>query len=520
MMDIPLAAPASPRSLGPASSRPPQKRSRFLSEAECHDIAQRLQRFAQGGGTTATHFVSAWQGFVRWGRNRITAAGEDRNNQLKVIRDLPDGRSSGRSNTNWVVWNEVDDVALVAAVRRAERLARTNRIREETDLYDRPDSPWHYTDEPTTVPALFSEATYDLDADRRVVAARQLMQQAQAAGMLSAGYIEVAAWSFAWLTSAGYTQYCAYTTARFSTTVRDPKGIGSGWAGVDWPDWSKVDGEKLAAIALDKCLKSRNPVAVEPGRYTTILEPQAVADFLSTWGFWNDRLNSEGNPADAWHKPGGRDEPPNIAAADVGYAKIGEKVIDERLTVSLDPLDPMMSFAPFMKQQDIPGNGYIYHPLTIIENGILRRLGYSHDWAVNMLGKNVGNPGKAGAFKISVSGPSQTIEEMIATTKRGLWVTRFENPFEINQAAHLVTGNTRDGVWLIENGKVSKPVKNLRFVESCYFVLNNVEQVGEPQRTFHPMYGGILSWQGNPQPIVVPALKVRDFSFTALTDSI
>ena len=508
----------SPHPLRSATSTPSPGRSRFLSEAECHDIEQRLQRFATGGGVTNVHIVSCWKGFVRWGRNHITTAGEDRDNRLQLIRDI-NGRTNGWY-TGRVEWNEVSDAALVAAARRAERLMQLNWVERESDLLVRPDSPWHYTDEPTVAPKLFYESTYQLDADKRAAAAWQLMRQAQGAGMLSAGYIEVAAWSMAVLTSAGYTQYFEYTWAQFSTTVRDPKGLGSGWAGVDSPDWSKVNGEQLAAIALDKCLKSRNPVAIEPGRYTTILEPQAVADVLGEWGFLAGREISEVQQNDSWHKPGGHEEPPNIKPEQVGYARIGEKVIDERLSVSEDPLDPMLAFPPYRKDQHFPGEGEIWHPLTIIENGVLKRLGYGHDYAVDMLGKNVGNPGTSGAFKISVSGPTQTIEEMIASTKRGLWVTRFDNAAMLESVSKLMTGYTRDGVWLIENGKVSKPVKNLKFVESCYFVLNNVEQVGEPQRVFRPGYGGMWEWQRIPTPAVVPALKVRDFSFTALSAAI
>ena len=514
-MDSPLVSLPSP----PGAVVPPPGRSRFLSEAECQDIAQRLQRFAKGGGSTDVHLISCWRGFVRWGRNRITIAGEDRDNKLRLIREVG-GHAFGRGIYP-LEWNDVSDGALVAAQRQAERLAALSWVTTETDLYDRADSPWRYRDEPTAVPQLFFESTYQLTADQRAAAAERLMQQARAAGLLSAGLIQVSAWSFAWLTSAGYTQYCEYTWAQCSMTVRDPKGTGSGWAGVDWPDWSKIEGDKLAAVALEKCLKSRNPVAIEPGRYTTILEPQAVADFFSEWGFAQSREWGEDNLQSPWHKPGGQYEPEhNEPLEEIGYARLGEQVTDERLTVSLNPLDPLQAFPPYAKEQNIPGDWWIYHPLTIIENGVLKRLGYDRDYATNLLGKNVSNPGNAKSFHISVSGPTQTIEEMIATTKRGLLVTRFDIPLMLDPTPLLMTGNTRDGVWLIEDGKVSKPVKNLRFLETCYFVLNNIEQVGTPQRTFHPGAGGLFDWQENPRPIVVPALKVKDFSFVALTDAV
>jgi predicted Zn-dependent protease len=108
-----------------------------------------------------------------------------------------------------------------------------------------------------------------------------------------------------------------------------------------------------------------------------------------------------------------------------------------------------------------------------------------------------------------MSGGTTTVEEMIQTTKRGLLVTRFSNMELIDDQSVLVSGYTRDGLWLVENGQISKPVKNFRFTESPLFVFNQVEQLGVPQRIFHPT-----------APIVVPPVKVRDFSFTSLADAV
>ena len=520
-MPTPPTCTSTPGSVVPLSHETsvalaPVGRSRFLSEADCHDITQRLARYAAGGGGVSVHMVSRWAGFVRWARNHITTAGEDRDNQLRVMRDV-----SGRYNNylddspGIVEWNDVSDAAIIAAARRAERLAQLNWIKPELDLLDRPDSPWHYTDEPTAIPSLFSEATYNLDADHRAAAAEHLMQTAKAAGMYAAGYIEVSATSFAWLTSAGYTQYFEYTWAKFSTTVRDPKGVGSGWAGVDWPDWGKINGEQLVATALDKCLKSRNPVAVEPGRYTTILEPQAVAGLLQWFAFMPDSYHG----SDLTLPPLVTAQPSNLSDVSHLASPIGTKIIDERLSVTSDPSDPMLSFPPYLMQQDLPGNWYIFHPISLIEHGVIKH--DATDIATEPASgwKKHGDPSLSYAYHLSTDGPTQSVEEMIADTKRGLLVTRFDAVLPLGRSA-LVTGVTRDGVWLIENGKLSHPVKNLRFVEDGIAVLNRVDQIGVSQRTFNPGFGGMFDWLMNPRPGVVPALKVRDFSFTALTDAI
>ena len=492
----------------------PIQRPRFLSEADCHDIAQRLARFARGGGDTAVTIMSRWSGTVRWARNRISTTGEDRDNKLRLTRSI-------RGARDWNVdFNDVSDAALTAAARRAERLAHMQPELVDYDAITRSDSLLRLRDEPAAVPQLFSDATYQLDAGRRAEAARQLMHSATAAGMWSAGDIVVSATSMAYITSWGYAKYYQYTWAQYSVTVRDPKGIGSGWAGVDWPDWSRIDGPKLSAIALDKCVQSRNPVAVEPGRYTTILEPQAVCDFIGLMMF-NNAIHRESNEVsqDAPFHKSGSAEPPNFGSGPLGLSRLGEKIIDERITISADPMDPELGFPPYPNFFYTDELGAAYHPAVWIEHGVLKTESYDRNYAHKEFARDTGLP-NSGAFRMSIDGPATSIEEMITTTKRGLLVTRFDQVEGPVGAALLCRGYTRDGLWLIENGKISKPVKNMLFVESILFALNKVEQLGVPQRAFHPGPGGIAAWFGRPQPAIVPPLKVKDFSFTALSDAI
>ena len=492
----------------------PPARPRFLSEADCHDIAQRLTRYASGGGSTTVAIVSTWTGNVRWARNRISTTGEDRENHILVQRNLQGARKV-------IYINDVSDAALVAAARRTERLARLRQEQPESDVLTRQDSPFRYQDQddPFLTPRLFFDSTYQLDAADRAEAARHLIRSAADAGTLSAGYTEVSATSTAYITSWGYARYYQYTWAQSSVTVRDPKGRGSGWAGVDWPDWSKIDGERLAATALDKCLRSRNPVAVEPGRYMTILEPQAVCDLVSHCMDSFHRSSNETSPPAPFHKSGER-EPPNLGSEPLGLSRLGEKVVDERITISADPMDPELGFPPFapIELSDFFPllNVDVYHPATWIEHGVLKNLDYDREYAIKELGRAPGLPNSK-AFRMS--GGNTSVEEMITTTKRGLLVTRFDQVEELGSSAILCRGYTRDGLWLIENGKISKPVKNMMFVESVLFALNNIEQLGPPQRAFHPR-GGVASWAMSPQPVIVPPLKIKDFSFTALSEAI
>jgi predicted Zn-dependent protease len=316
---------------------------------------------------------------------------------------------------------------------------------------------------------------------------RQLVKPAEQAGMLTAGYIEVSAHGRAVMDDSGRSMYYPFTSAQYSVTVRDPKGTGSGWAGVDWYDWTRINTEQLSAMALEKCLASRNPVAVEPGRYTAILEPQAVCDL------WSALI------ATGLYRPVNEYSPYPFFKSK-GFSRLGETVIDPRITISADPMDPDLAFPPFSPHGDV------YRPVKWITNGVLTDLWYTQDYAVRELGSDQ-SLYNSGAFRMS--GGTTTIDEMIATTTRGLLVTRFSDINVTDKQAWLLNGYTRDGLWLIEHGKISKPVKNFRFTESPLFVFNNVEQLGVPQRVFHPE-----------APVVVPAVKVRDFSFTNLSDAV
>jgi predicted Zn-dependent protease len=410
--------------------------------------------------------------------------------------------------------NAIDATSLTATIRRAERVLR---LRDETggelfaEHFVQPPKEQEkmtyaqikdfeameqseagkasliQTQEAHATPRLFFDTTYDLDMAQRAKAVVPLIGMARSAGMFAAGYVEVSANGRAVMDTWGRAMYYPYTLAQYSITVRDPKGTGSGWAGVDWNDWSRVDTQALSNIALDKCVQSRNPVAIEPGRYTVILEPQAVCDFCVGIVGNLDRVLAENG-----HGP--------FAGTKPHTSKLGERVIDERISISADPMDPDLGFPPF----DNFGN--VYHAVTWIDHGVLKELAYFRPYAIKELGKNTGLPNSE-AFRMS--GGTATIDEMIASTKRGLRVTRFSDVHVLDSKSMLSTGYTRDGLWLIENGKISKPVKNFRFTESPLYMLNNVEQLGMPQRVFHPS-----------APVIVPPIKAREFSFTALSEAV
>lgn len=298
-----------------SSDRDAGPKGRFLSRDECFDIAKTLTAKANGGGVVNVGLESIWSGSVRWARNQIASNSDVRRNTVTItrVKNLAEGESSTNEISNW---------HLESTLRRAERLMQLRKETAGSELI----TPYI---EPYREPTLWFDRTYDLNADARVDVVHRLVQPAEAAGMLAAGYIQVSAHGRAAMQEGITPLYYPFTRAQYSITVRDPDGTGSGWAGVDGNDWAKIDVDKLSAIALDKCLRSRNPVAVEPGRYTTILESQAVSDLFEPLMLYAmDRTRNEDS----------RGGPPFWLRAN--QSKIGLQVIDPRLSVSVDPMDP------------------------------------------------------------------------------------------------------------------------------------------------------------------------------------
>ena len=467
---------------------------RILSKDECSAIVRRVIDFAKGGGETRVRLMSWWNGELRWARNRVSLASDRRDIRMDVRRTVGLGRGS-------VSTNQIDDESLESAVRAAERAAvlSPSTVRLPPGL-----PPIPHAKRPTT--AIWSDATYAATPETRGEVALGLIEPAEAKGMLSAGYLEMRASSLVQVSSDRLTDpygpldtpYVTWTQMQCSMTVRDRQGSGSGWAGLSGYDWGKVDAPALAARALEKCEASRNPVALEPGRYTVILEPQAVADLMELVVPTMGREFAEMGRG-----------PWALAQDDVlrlWRTKLGLKVLDERITISHDPADPQLGILPEPWMQ----------PVTWFDKGVLTDLSYDRKYALEKLNVNAALRGMAG---YRMSGGTTSIEEMIATTQRGLLVTRFSNSRVLDGTSLLATGLTRDGLWLIERGKITKAVKNFRFTESPLFVLNAIEQLGVPVPVFRPVKNPYEGFEPL-TPAIVPPLKARDFSFTSTIDAI
>jgi len=483
---VSVRSPAGPRSSGA---------DRILSADQCDALARRIFALARGPGETRVSIVSWWNGELRWARNRVSLGGDRQNLSVFVRRFTDVGFGDA-----WT--NQLDDGALEAAVRAAERSAQ---------LFG------SVLEQPTTLPPLppldarqppvWSDATFNLPTEARGDMVRALIAPAEAKGMLSAGFLEMHAGARAQLSSrrpagpyAPWDEpYVAWTQAECSMTVRNASGTASGWAGVSSYDWSRIDAPGLAARALEKCDASQHPVALEPGRYTVILEPQAVADLM-------ENLVGTLRRADAGTWFLGYDD-----ALKLSRQKLGLKVVDERITISHDAMDPRLGI--------LNEPGMDMGPVTWIDHGVLTNLGDWRGFAVAALGRNLGTRLPTG---YRMTGGETSISEMIRTTRRGLLVTRLSGVGLPLDPTLVEEGFTRDGLWLIENGRITKAVKNFGFTESPLFVLNNLEQLGEPVPVYRTVWDALELMPSLDQltPAIVPPLKAHDFSFTSLIDAI
>ena len=442
-----------------------------LSREEAQAILERVIGFSKADRIQASlgSFRSA---NTRFAANQLSTAGTVEDAGVSVQSWFGPKHAGARTN-------DLSDDSLRAVVARSEAQARLA-----------PDDP---EDMPllgpeTYVPVnSYFDSTAELSPADRARAALTALEVTRASNDLqAAGFIVTQASATAIANSAGLFAYDRTTSANYTLTVRTSDGTGSGWAGADHPDWSKLDFRAVSAKAIAKARASRNPVAIEPGRYTTILEPQAVGDLTQLMLFYLSARSA--------------DEGRSPFVKEGGGNKMGEKILDERISMISDPQDPQLLARPF------DGEGMPLGRQAWIENGVLKQLNYSRYWA-----RKQGKTPTGGPSSCKVTGGSTSVDDMIAGTERGVLLTRLWYLRQVDPRTILYTGLTRDGTFLIENGKISKAIRNFRFNESPLFMLNNLEALGPAERLAGTESGG---------DVVMPAVKVRDFNFTSLSEAV
>jgi predicted Zn-dependent protease len=443
----------------------------ILSRDEAQALLERVVRMSKADNidvSVGTNYTTN----VRFADNQMSTAGSLADAGVQV-------QSHFGAKHAVVTTNDLSEASLRRCVEQSEVLARLA------------------PDDPESMPPLeaqryaqvdaYVDATANIGAAERAQAALTALAPARKSGDIkAAGYLVASAGCNALANGKGLFAYHRNTGVNYTLTVRTTDGTGSGWAGADHPDWRQIDFEAVSAKAIDKARRSAKPSAIEPGRYTVILEPQAVGDLAQLVVFYADaRQADEGRSP--FSKAGGGN-------------KVGEKIVDSRVTIFSDPADPQLLGQPF-DFEGLPIARQVW-----VEGGNLKQLQYSRFWAR----KNNVTP-TGGATSLKMEGGSSSMDEMIRSTERGILVTRLWYLREVDPRTILYTGLTRDGTFLIEEGRISRSISNLRFNESPLFMLNNLEMLGPSERLAGTEAGGAVA---------MPAMKVRDFNFTSLSEAV
>jgi predicted Zn-dependent protease len=453
----------------------------FLTRDQAKALTDRVLGMAKADETRVS-LNTGWSGNTRFAGAEITTSGGITDTSLTVTATVGRRRASATTNV-------LDDASLRRTVDLAERLARLSP--EDPELMPELGPQQYLTVNGylNTTAALAPEAR--AEAVKRVVDTAR--ETGKAAGdMFVAGYLEANAGANCLATSRGLFAYHASTDVNLGVTARTPDATGSGWASGGARDWSLLDAAALGRRAAEKAVASRNPVAMEPGMHTAVLEAAAVATLVpSVVGAANARNAEEGRSA--FSKAG-------------GGTKLGEKIVDSRVTLFSDPADPDLLAQPF------DADGLPLRRQVWVEAGVLKQLGYTRFWAQKQ-GKEPtgGGGGGGGGFGgapggLKFPGGTQTLDQLIAGCQRGVLVTHFFYSNILDARSGLMTGLTRDGTFLVEGGKIVRAVKNFRWNEAPLIMLNKIEEIGRSERT---RVGQVM-----------PPMRVRDFNFASLSDAI
>jgi len=302
-----------------------------------------------------------------------------------------------------------------------------------------------------------------------------------AAGIFSTGHMQAIL-----ANSEGLFAHHEQTRSEFSITILEPNS--SGWAKANSPDIRHLDPDALAASASRKAADSRSPQELAPGHYTVILSPSAVLDLVG-FLFYDFAGTAVLDKRSCFND------------------RMGKKIFGENITLWDDVYHPLQLGAAY------DGEGVPRQKVLLVDHGVPKNLVYARATAKKMKTKPTGHgfglPNEFGEAPMNLvfAGGDKSIEEMIRTTERGILVTRLWYIREVDPYEKILTGMTRDGTFLVENGRVSAGIRNFRFNQSILEMLGKVEMLGPAVRA-----AGEESFE-----MVVPAMKVRDFRFTEVT---
>jgi PmbA protein len=469
----------------------------MLNKEKAADVFDRIQRFSSADEVEAI-FNDSRFALTRFANNIIHQNVEEENSVVSIRTNFA-GRTA-RSTTN-----QFDDDSLRRAVAASENLARVQAA--DTELLPMPTPAEADAGEGDRDRAIqtarFFESTARITPGERAEVVKGIVSVASKHSLTTAGIYSSSDSCEGIFNSRGLAEWHRQTLAEISITMLGDDS--SGWQKANSPDVANLGPSLLAETAARKAVESAHPREISPGKYTVILEPAAVLDIVG-FMFWDFS---------------------GVAILDQRSFlndRIGTRLFGENINIGDDASHPLQAGSPF------DGEGMRRRRVSLVENGVVQRVVYARATAQKM--KNSEYAGKVGSIEATGHGfplpnevgemptnivfgapgksqnvEPQSVEQMVASTERGVLVTRLWYIREVDPYEKIVTGMTRDGTFLVENGQVKAGIRNFRFNQSLISMLSNVEAMSTPVRA-----SGEESFD-----MVVPAMKVREFNFTEAT---
>jgi predicted Zn-dependent protease len=449
----------------------------IYKKLKSYSSADELELFFYGGKTALTRFA-----------NNVIHQNVAEENYGVSVRTVFNGRTA-RASTN-----KLDDESLKRVVEASENLAKVQH--PDSELLPVNDGAGQQV--PSSLPNRHFAQTAALTPQDRAEGVKKIVGVAAKHKLTTAGIFSSADSVEGTFNSRGLNRWHTQTSSEISITMLADKS--SGWQKANSPNVAVLDPQDLAEIAAEKAVKSADPQELPAGKYTVILEPAAVLD-MAGFMFWDFA---------------------GLAILDQRSFltnRVGTKLFGDNINIWDDSTHPLQSGSPY------DGEGVSRQRMQLVENGVVKRLVYARATAAKMKSSEhkdqVGPiepnghgfllPNEVGEAPMNIvfGAPTQpkTVDEMIASTERGILVTRLWYIREVDPYEKILTGMTRDGTFYVENGKVKYGILNFRFNESLLHMFSNVEEMGVPVRA-----SGEESFD-----MVVPTMKVKEFNFTDVT---
>lgn len=448
----------------------------MLSKEESKALTDKVMKLADAEQVEAVVFSSQTNS-TRFSGNVITQ-NVGLTNQTLRLRVI-NGKRQGIASVN-----QFDDESIKKCVNSALAVARVAAedenllpLLDEQPEYE-PVEAWH---EGT---ALFSPAD-------RAESIGKVLADYDKRGLEGAGIFDTDEGAVAYANNRGVFAYKPGTKATFSVSAFLENGNVEGWAESSGLDVGEIDTWAAGQRAAEKAEKGTNAQAIDPGEYTVIFEPAAIAEIMLFWSWLtaNGLAFAEGR---SFHR-----------------GELGQDILDKKLTITEDPYHPELGGTPFDME------GFPKQRVTLVEDGTIKAVVHDRRSAKMCGQENTGHAalqpdsrGPApGSLVLKTGGKS--VDEMIENTKKGLLVTKLHYTNVVNQQEVSITGMTRAGTFLIEDGEIKHSVKNMRFTQSLLKAFAEIDAIGDEAHAS----GGAL-FGGN---FVVPAMKIPNWRFSSPT---